>query len=186
MQKYIDKILYEQWTHLNIVLQIINAPHDLLEKSNIIVNGYHGTNTNITEFEQMKQIEDTFFYSLKNTYSNHVEADGVRGRYLYGIYLDKKLKLDTDNTNDNFYTKKGWDLFKQAEDFYILRRSLFHIIKAYMKGWNGNNIKELPPTFASNTYVTYQQIIDHFPPRFVEYMKIPHNKLELYRIQNYI
>lgn len=186
MQKYIDKTLYEQWNNLNIVLQIINAPPDLLELSTVIVNGYKGSDPNIKEFDQMKQIEDTFFNSLKYTYSNHVEADGIRGRYLYGIYLEKKLKLNTDNRNDNFYTKKGWELFHQAEDFYILRRSLFHIIKAYMKGWTGNNIKELPPTFAYNTYITYEQIIERFPPRLVDYMKIPHSKIELYRIQNYI
>ncbi len=186
MQKYIDKTLYEQWKNVNIVLQIINAPPDLLELSNGIVNGYQGKDINITEFSQMKEVEDSFFKSLKNTYSNHVEIDGIRGRYLYGLYLEKKLKLiNSHNSKDNFYTKKGWDLFHQAEDFYTLRRSIFHIIKAYMKGWDGNNLKELPPTFSYNTYIIYEQISDFFPLRFIEYMNIPTNKLELYRIQNY-
>ena len=186
MQKYIDKTLYEQWKNVNIVLQIINAPPDLLELSTVIVNGYQGNDINITEFEQMAAIEDTFLKLLKNTYSNHVELDGIRGRYLYGVYLDKKLKLNNSyDQKDNFYTKKGWDLFHQSEDFYILRRSIFHIIKAYMKGWDRNNLKELPPTFAYNTYIIYEQITHFFPHRFIQYMKIPNNKLELYRIQNY-
>jgi hypothetical protein len=134
----------------------------------------------------MAEIEESFLKSLKNTYSNHVESEGIQGRYLYGLYLEKKLKLNNINEqNDNFYTKKGWDLFHQAQDFYILRRSIFHIIKAYMKGWDGNNITDFPPTFAYNTYIIYEQIIDFFPPKFIEYMKIPHNKLELYHIQNY-
>ena len=186
MQKYIHKTLYEQWKNVNIVLQIINAIPDLLELSTLIVNGYQGKDLNITKFEQMAEIEEPFFNLLKNTYSNHVEVDGIHGRYLYGLYLEKKLKLNNINEqNDNFYTKKGWDLFHQAQDFYILRRSIFHIIKAYMKGWDGNNITDFPPTFAYNTYIIYEQIINFFPPRFIEYMKIPQNKLELYRIQNY-
>jgi hypothetical protein len=186
MQKYIHKTLYEQWKNVNIVLQIINAPPDLLELSTIIVDGYQGKDINITKFEQMAEIEESFLKSLKNTYSNHVESEGIQGRYLYGLYLEKKLKLNNINEqNDNFYTKKGWDLFHQAQDFYILRRSIFHIIKAYMKGWDGNDIKDFPPTFAYNTYIIYDQIIDFFPLRFIEYMKIPYNKLELYHIQNY-
>jgi hypothetical protein len=186
MSKYIDKTLYNQWTNLIILLEIVNAPSYLIDEVKKVITAYEGTNINITEFNQMDEIEILFFNQFKNLYSNHVELDGIRGRYLHGIYLDKKLNLNNDLDMDHkYYTEKGWQLFQKAEDFYILRRSIFHMIIAYEMGWTGQNIKELPPTFVFTKYITYKQIVEKFPSRFIEYMQIPHNKQELYRIQNH-
>jgi hypothetical protein len=184
MQKYIDKILHDQWMYLTTLLQIVSAPSHLIELSIEVVNGYKGTNTNITMFEEMKTIEDTFFNSFEKIYSNKIESDGIRGRYIYSIYLQKKLNLDWDLEHN--YTNKGWEIFNSTEKFYTLRNSIFHMIKAYLLGWNGNDIKQLPPTFAHNIYITYEQIVEKFPPRFIDYMKITNNKLELHRIQHMI
>ncbi len=83
MHKYIDKILHDQWMYLTTLLQIVSAPSHLIELSIEVVNGYKGTNTNITMFEEMKTIEDTFFNSFEKIYSNKIESDGIRGRYIY-------------------------------------------------------------------------------------------------------